>query len=263
MAAELPDPFCYPGTRILRNRFGHQRDDWLEEAEEFAYSYRREFLPPESFRPDMRGLKKIHQQLLGDVYEWAGYARHEPVIVDGRFIQPREHSLRKGGVEFATSEYSRVALPRELALRRDELDELRDRGTLKASHWWGCTAEALGLINWAHPFREGNGRAMRHFATCSAECYGFGCTVPRRGEWMEASRMALRTNSAQPFGALLAKSTVPRPRAVADSIGRGSTVLRILQGMARTVEEPDRREALLRLTAELRRARAPDRMRDR
>ncbi|MDE2933046.1 MAG: Fic family protein [Chloroflexota bacterium] len=263
MAAELPDPFCYPGTRILRNRLGHQRDDWLEEAEAFAYSYRREFLPPRGFRPDMRGLKQIHEQLLGDVYEWAGYARHEPVIVDGQLVEPREHSMRKGEAEFASSEYSRLALPRELALRRDELEVLRDRGTLKASHWWGSTAEALSLINWAHPFREGNGRAMRHFATCSAEYCGFGCTLPRRREWMVASTMALRNNSAQPFGALLAKHTVPRPRVMADAIGRGAAVLRMLEGIARTVEESERKAALEHLAGVLRPARGPERGRSR
>ena len=183
------------------------------DLEEVAYLFRAESLPPARFEPDMRGLKRVHRHLFGDVYEWAGYARHEPVIVDGEVIEPREHGLAKGAVEFASSEVSRTWLPWELARRRDALSELRERGTLEAADWWQNTAEAIARINWAHPFLEGNGRAMRHFIGCSTEYYGFECTVPKGGRWVEACADAMRSAEARSLVALLADHTRARSRA--------------------------------------------------
>lgn len=153
----------------------------------------------------MRGLKRVHRHLFGELYEWAGHARHEPVMVDGEVIELPPHQISKGAVAFGSSEESRVKLPRTLARHRDALLEFRDRGALTLVKWCEHTAEAVVAINDAHPFIEGNGRAMRHFIGCSAEYFGFVCKVGRRPEWMEACAEARRRRSSGSMVELLAR----------------------------------------------------------
>ena len=237
MPSETPDPFFYPGTLTLRNRFGIEDDAVLEEVEDLAYSFRAESLPPRGFAPDMRGLKRVHRHLFGDVYEWAGYARHEPVVVDSRVIEPQEHRLRKGAVEFGSSELSRFVLPRELARRRDDLGGLRVRGVLTVGQWCKSTAEGIVMINWAHPFREGNGRAMRHYIECSAEYYGFGCTVPSGEKWVEVCERTRRSGDAQSFSVFLAELTSPRRQARPSPAATGVDLSRVMSHVAGTIAE--------------------------
>ena len=104
MPPEGPEAFVYPGTSILRNRCGARTREGLKNAEVAAYLAGAESLPPAGFEPDMRGLKGVHRHLFGDVYEWAGCARHERVVVDGKVIEPRPYVVAKDGVEFASSE---------------------------------------------------------------------------------------------------------------------------------------------------------------
>ena len=83
MPSNVLDPFFYPGTRTHRNREGIRDEIGLELAEHRAYVGAAASLPPAGFVPDMRGLKGVHRHLFGDVYEWAGCARHEPMTVEG------------------------------------------------------------------------------------------------------------------------------------------------------------------------------------
>ena len=208
MPSNVLDPFFYPGTRTHRNRLGIRDEVTLGFAEFRAYVVAEGSLPPAGFVPDMRGLKGVHRHLFGDVYEWAGCARHEPMTVEGEFIELPVHQLSKGAVAFGSSEEGRVKLPRALARRRDALVELRDRGTLTPAKWCEHTAEAVVAINHAHPFIEGNGRAMRHFIGCSAEYFGFVCRMPRGPRWMEACEEARRQRSAEPMVGLLAQQAL-------------------------------------------------------
>lgn len=208
MPSNVFDPFFYPGTETHRNRHGLRDKDALAEAEYEAYVAGAWTMPPTGFTPDMRGLKRVHRHLFGDVYEWAGYARHEPVIVDGQIVELPVHQVSKGDIVFGSSEESRLKLPRDLVRHRDALFELRDSGALTLAKWCEHTAEAVVAINHAHPFIEGNGRAMRHFVGCSAEYFGFVCKVPRGPQWMAACEEARRRRSAEPMVGLLAQQAL-------------------------------------------------------
>lgn len=69
------DPYCYPGTDVLRNCLGLTDDSALHEAErnlsEIAASQLDFDLPPY----DLVYLQRVHRHLFGDVYEWAGELR--------------------------------------------------------------------------------------------------------------------------------------------------------------------------------------------
>ncbi|MCF5659962.1 cell filamentation protein Fic, partial [Pseudomonas syringae] len=69
------DPYCYPGTSILKNRLNLISDGLLAEAEralsEVALSL-IEFAPPPY---DLPYLKYLHRLLFADLYDWAGELR--------------------------------------------------------------------------------------------------------------------------------------------------------------------------------------------
>ena len=70
------DPYCYPGTTILRNKLKIRCEIELDQAERelsnIAASQIEFCLPPYDFPY----LKKIHHRLFSDLYDWAGKIRH-------------------------------------------------------------------------------------------------------------------------------------------------------------------------------------------
>ncbi|WP_122315645.1 putative adenosine monophosphate-protein transferase Fic [Pseudomonas cichorii] len=137
------DPYCIPGTSVLRNRLGFTSDRLLAQAEralsEVAASS-IEFAPPPY---DLLYLKNIHSRLFSDIYEWAG--------------ELRSVDISKGSTHFCTC--SRIEPEAQKLLsslaKADWLQNL-DRDALVLA-----SAELFGDLNVVHPFRDGNGRAQR------------------------------------------------------------------------------------------------------
>ena len=69
------DPYCYPGSSILRNRLDLLDEARLHQAErelsEIAVGNLPLFPPPY----DLDRLQHIHRILFGDIYDWAGELR--------------------------------------------------------------------------------------------------------------------------------------------------------------------------------------------
>jgi len=71
------DPYVYPGTHVLKNKFGIKKDLILERTEE-AYTGVRSWELSKKTIPTphkYETLKKIHHHLFQDIYEWAGQPR--------------------------------------------------------------------------------------------------------------------------------------------------------------------------------------------
>ncbi|WP_245610696.1 Fic/DOC family protein [Xenophilus azovorans] len=138
-----PDPYCDPQSGVLRNRLGLQDEAALAAAERALSSIaasRIEFAPPPY---DLHALQALHRQLFGDVYDWAGELR----TVD----------ISKSGTRFC--HVSRIAV-----------EAAKIFGALAGKNWLEGLARpalvrecavAYGDLNMVHPFREGNGRALR------------------------------------------------------------------------------------------------------
>jgi cell filamentation protein len=91
------DPYCYPGSDVLRNKLDIRDDATLSEAEEqlsaIAASNVDFSPPPYSFRY----LQGIHRTLFSDIYEWAGEPRTVGISKqETRFCQP-EYMEREAG----------------------------------------------------------------------------------------------------------------------------------------------------------------------
>jgi fido (protein-threonine AMPylation protein) len=141
------DPYVYPRTDVLRNRYGLRDPSelTLREAATAALRLAELVVRPVSGRYDLPHLQAIHRRLFGDIYEWAG--------------ELRTVALAKPGAMFALPEHIEAYLTGMFAeLHREQQLRGLDRNQLPAR-----LAHYLAEINAAHPFREGNGRAQRAF----------------------------------------------------------------------------------------------------
>jgi cell filamentation protein len=141
------DPYCYPGTTVLRNVAGIQDQEELE-ADEAEYTTAR--LMQLWFKPiggnfDSQHLRAIHRHLFLAMYEWAGEWRTVP--------------LSKDNSTFCMPEYIEAEVSKLLdGLRRDPSLPTVDTGLFAVT-----AGKYLGELNAIHPFREGNGRTQREF----------------------------------------------------------------------------------------------------
>ncbi|GAB3134243.1 Fic family protein [Tsukamurella serpentis] len=183
-AAETGPPDCidvpqrfsdtlYPGTRILRNRFGIRDATPLQQLE-FEIGTARQFGietglidVPATF--DGVHLIAIHRTLFGDVYPWSGVFRRYDMDL-------RHQSFRAATIERYLGDAS--------AILRRPVDHLSPRGY--AHH----LAEAYAYLNCAHPFREGNGRSSKTLLQLAATRHGFRLdfAAVSKKHWDGASR---------------------------------------------------------------------------
>lgn len=178
--ATLGDPACYPGTDVLINRLDIRDSGLLAEAEaEFAATAADNIeitAPPFN----LTYLCHLHRQLFDEVYEWAG--------------QIRSVDIAKGQTRFCTCmrivpEAQKIftQLSAEESLRRLVRAELTKRA-----------AEIYGELNIIHPFREGNGRALRLFFEHLILCCGYAVSWRETGqeEWIKACIAAVSCDYA-------------------------------------------------------------------
>ncbi len=140
------DPYCYPGTDVLKNRLG-LRDRKALTAFEAEITAQRAAEPLPAGRLSYVHYRAIHKHLFQDVYAWAGKLRTIR-ISKGRntFCYPEhiDHEMRRLFANLARRRYFRG---------------------LTADAFAGEAAHFLAELNAIHPFREGNGRTQLSFLT--------------------------------------------------------------------------------------------------
>lgn len=142
--------YFIPGTRILRNRVGAQSYEGLRDAENDLVEARIIELRE---APDLLGdrtydltfLCAIHRQLFQDVYEWAGDVRTVGIEKEGESFCP------PGNVGQPMT---------HVAAEVHRLHQLID---VSEADLASTVAYLYDYANFAHPFREGNGRCAREF----------------------------------------------------------------------------------------------------
>lgn len=149
----IEDPYCYPGTSVLKNRLGIRNADALS-AFEADISDQRAREPLPAGRLSLSHFRAVHRHLFGDVYPWAGKWR----------------TVRIG------KERSVFCYPENIpASLRALFSDLRRLGYLRGRDEHGFAvglAHFLAELNAIHAFREGNGRTQLAFARLIAEAAG-------------------------------------------------------------------------------------------
>jgi len=140
--------YCYPGTEVLINKENIRDPKALADFEADITLLRQYEIQKENKANGMFGvahLKRIHRYLFQDVYPFAGKFRREDIA--------------KGNTVFYKSEYIEENLERLL----DQLKKENFLRGLDKKEFSERAAYYLAEINMVHPFREGNGRALREF----------------------------------------------------------------------------------------------------
>lgn len=144
MYAAVPDPYCYPGSDVLRNIPGLRDAADLERFEAAITAQRAEEPLPHG-RFGAAHYRAVHRHLFQDVYRWAG-----------RFRSVR---IAKGDNAFC---YPENIAP-QMAQLFHELNRTNRLRGLDRDGFAAGAAHFLAELNAIHPFREGNGRTQMVF----------------------------------------------------------------------------------------------------
>lgn len=145
----MKDPYVDPETGVLINKLGHTDPQALLEDERAA-AYQRilqlETQPiPGTF--DFDHLKKIHQFILQDVYDWAGTLRTRDTGAVGMNLPHCRPEHIENQAAFIFRGIAKDNFPQGLP---------KDRAVDRLAYHWGETTVL-------HPFRDGNSRTQRVF----------------------------------------------------------------------------------------------------
>lgn len=148
-----PDPYCFPGASVLKNKAG-LTDQAALEAFETAMTFARSEEPLPRGWLSVHHYRAIHHHLFQDIYDWAGKYRTVRLSKDTSTFCYPEHIAREMKRVFSD-------LKTEAYLRgRSRRDFAR------------AAAHFLAELNAIHPFREGNGRTQLTFLALLADQAG-------------------------------------------------------------------------------------------
>ncbi len=160
MYAAEEDPYCYPGTTVLRNVFDIRDAVVLEQLElELTIARADEPLPHGAL--DRVHYCAIHRHFFQDIYPWAG--------------QVRTVRISKGSSHFCYPEYIEAQLDELFA----KLAADRHFDGLPPETFAKRAAAFLATLNVIHAFREGNGRTQLSFMIVLAERAGHNIDIAR------------------------------------------------------------------------------------
>jgi cell filamentation protein len=150
MYEAIDDPYCYPGTSVLKNLENLRTQVELDKFETIAVG-KRFANPLPSGRLSYAHYRAIHRHLFQDVYAWAGNIRAV--------------RISKGESMFCLPEYIETKMRQlfeELAGENEFRDLDADTFATKAAHF-------MAELNAIHAFREGNGRTQNAFLMLLAD----------------------------------------------------------------------------------------------
>ncbi len=167
------DPYVYPGSSVLRNKFGFTAAERLDYVERALVAQRvTEGTPQGLF--DLDHLKAIHRHLFQDVYDWAG--------------ETRTVEISKGGQQFQLRRYIETGMA-DIHRRLKAASFLRGLDTKSFANEAG---RIIGDLNYVHPFRDGNGRTQLLYLEQLSEQAGHRLALRALNpqSWIDASRAA-------------------------------------------------------------------------
>jgi cell filamentation protein len=143
-----PEDEYYPGTSVLINLEDiHDPEDLLERETELQLAAYEEMFGSfdETLTPDLPFFYYLHHMMFARLYVWAG--------------RPRTVGISKGGTPFCPPQN----IDAMMGALFSGLEGERWLADLDIESFIGRAAYYVCEINAVHPFREGNGRAIRFY----------------------------------------------------------------------------------------------------
>lgn len=154
MPKQENDPYLYPDTDVLINKFNITNAQALQDVEAVFFALQHHApLPKGHF--DYSHLKAIHHHYFKDIYDWAGKERTVDIAKENSYF---------AHVQYIEKEINKI------------FSQLKADHYLKDNNFTGfCKKLAyyFNEINACHPFREGNGRTLRTYCDLLAENAGY------------------------------------------------------------------------------------------
>ncbi len=166
MYESLPDPYVYPGTTILKNKFDIRDAKILSTLERQITETKTLLLSREGSdilegNFDLKHLQTIHRHLFSDIYDWAGELRKIDYIGKGKTVFCSASLIET----YANSIFSKIRLEPFSQMLRNECAK-------KMAYY-------LLEVNALYPFRAGNVRAILVFFEALAFRHGWQLRVFR------------------------------------------------------------------------------------
>lgn len=149
--------YCYPDTNILKNKLHIKSMDLLKQAEEELTAIKQLALLQNPIKGNFtkNHLLRIHQFIFEDIYPFAGKLRKEQIGKADTWFYPPHLIVEELDKIFAEIKSSHM-------LEEKTEEKFFDR-----------LAYVMAELNIIHPFREGNGRAIREFIRLMAKRCGY------------------------------------------------------------------------------------------
>ncbi|AMJ66036.1 hypothetical protein AXW84_11785 [Hymenobacter sp. PAMC 26628] len=215
----MTDGFTDPYTGILSNRLHITDEDKLAEVEGNCFHFR--MLEVLTGRVEVepynaQGLQALHRHLFQDVYAWAGQLRGW-----GQFQTTKSSSADADAVGQQTMFFgSYQQLPEHLDTIGQQLAAERYLKGLDKEQFVARAAYYFDQYNYAHPFREGNGRTLGLAFQVLGESAGYDVNLvaqsnPKQYNQARDHAILRPTGNAetdlQPLRAFFAQITTPLP----------------------------------------------------
>jgi cell filamentation protein len=177
------DPYCYPDSNVLRNKFDIHDEEELKATEARVAAIAMIVLEDEPLQGPMNQdrFKATHRAIFNELYDWAGsYRENVGTMTKGRDVG---YKVTYGNSQFVPGEMKRIfhELAAEDYLQGCDPDRFAARITYFYSE-----------LDATHPFREGNSRTLRQFSADLALAAGYELDWEPSG-LTEDSRNALYT----------------------------------------------------------------------
>ncbi|MCP1225756.1 Fic family protein [Sebaldella sp. S0638] len=138
--------YCYQGTKVLKNILDIKNSNVLKSMENKLVTTNQIILLSRPITDlSENGFKKIHNFLFKDIYKFAGKYRNV--------------NISKGSTNFCRHEYINTQM-------KEIFQKLKNDNYLKnlpKNEFIKKITDFFADINAIHPFREGNGRALREY----------------------------------------------------------------------------------------------------
>ena len=188
------DPYVYPDTNILINKFDCHDADVLNKLEALSSAGNLAYLQlhPIEGEFDFEHLKEIHRFIFQDVFDWAGKVRTVDIGKGNLFCRTMFID------EYATTIFSGFY-------------ESCFENRIDKSVFVRTLAARYADLNALHPFREGNGRSQREFIRelCLKCGYVLDLTSTKHQEMLDASVLSFNKGDISRFVDIFMRCIIP------------------------------------------------------